>query len=73
MYRNVKFSELENLLHKENKLQLYQEKWYKDLSNSNINIKEELYSLMVTGNKRRLIYNKDNYLVDTKPFLIDEI
>nr|QWO71389.1 DNA polymerase [Termitomyces sp. T123] len=69
---NVKFTELENLLFKDNKLLLYQEKWYKDLSNSNISIKEELYSLMVTGNKRQLIYNKDNYLVETKPFLIDE-
>nr|QWO71388.1 DNA polymerase [Termitomyces sp. T70a] len=69
---NVKFTELETLLIKNNKLLLSQEKWYKEISDSNITIKEELYSLMATGNKRQLIYNKDNYLVETKPFLIDE-
>lgn len=70
--KKVKFEELEPLLHKNNKLLINQQKWYKDLSEGNITIKDELYSLMVTGNNRQLIYNKDNCLIETKPFYLTD-
>nr|QWO71383.1 DNA polymerase [Termitomyces sp. Mi165-7] len=70
--KNLKYTELEPLLYKNENLLLSQDKWYKNIADSNITIKEEIYSLMVTGNKRKLIYNKDNYLVETKPFWIDD-
>jgi hypothetical protein len=42
-------------------------------------VKEQIYTLKVTGNKRKLIYDKTlqgdilvDKLVDTSPFIIDE-
>jgi hypothetical protein len=39
---------------------------------SNITIKDQLYTLTTTENKRQLIF-KDGILVGTKPFIIDTI
>jgi len=42
-------------------------------------VKEQIYTLKVTGNKRKLIYDKTlqndilvDMFVDTEPFIIDE-
>jgi DNA polymerase type B, organellar and viral len=70
--KNVKFEDMKSLLIKDNKLLIEHQKWYKNISNRTIFIRDELYSLMVTGNKRQLIY-KNNKLVGTKPFIINEL
>ena len=49
-----------------------QEKWHKDIPNNQIIIKNEIYTLMVTDNKRKLIYNTEGEFIDTEPLkLID--
>jgi hypothetical protein len=67
---NISFNDLKSLLIKDNKLELNQEKWFKSLENSNITIKNQLYNLQVTSNKRNLFYNKIN-LERTNPFYIN--
>lgn len=66
----IDFEDLVDLLVKDSKLESQQEKWYKDLSSGNISIKDQVYTLKVTGNKRELIYD-NNKLIDTKPLRIN--
>ena len=67
---NLDYYDLKSLLIKDKSLSLNQEKWFKDFENSNITIKDQLYTLVPTNNKRQLIYNNNN-LIDTKPFIIE--
>ena len=41
------------------------------MSEGNIAIQEQLYILQVTENKRALIYNSDNKLIGTTPYIIE--
>jgi DNA polymerase type B, organellar and viral len=66
----VSFDELSTLLEKDNKIIINQDKWYKNISIGNIFVKEELYTLIVTENKRKLIYDSKNQLIDTKPLIL---
>ena len=66
----IKFDDLENLLIKDNNLEVNQKKWYRDFSLAKITIKDELYTVMVTDNKRKTIY-KNNKFIDTSPIYID--
>ena len=68
----VSFSELKSLLEKNKNITVSQEKWYKNIELGHISIKNELYNLIVTENKRELIF-KDNLFIDTKPLIIKEI
>ena len=68
---NITFDMLLSLLHKDNFLELEQEKWYKSLENANIEVLKQIYTLKVTDNKRKLIY-KNNILIDTEPYIINE-
>jgi hypothetical protein len=61
---------LYQLLNKDSKLESKQDKWYKSLTKGNIIVKEQIYTLKVTGNKRELVY-LDDKLVNTKPFVIN--
>jgi hypothetical protein len=71
--RDISFDELKSLLIKENKLNLSHKKWYKSLTESNITIKDQLYTLIATDNKRNFIY-ENNILINTKPYnIINEI
>jgi hypothetical protein len=60
----LSLNQLEYLL-SEPKLDLDQEKWYKDLSKAVISIKEDGYSLRATAFKRNLVFKKGK-LIDTK-------
>lgn len=51
-------------------LQKYQTKWFKNLSDGYINVLEQIYSLKVTENKRKLIY-KNSKLVNTSSYKIN--
>lgn len=66
-YNIIKFENLKSLLNLNNKLEIYQNKWYRNIMKGNITINKELYTLMITDNKRQLIYDENNRLIDTKP------
>jgi len=68
----IEYSKLKSLLNQNSKLELCQEKWYRNFGNSEINVNNEIYTLMVTSNKRELVYNSNGQLVDTKPLIINE-
>jgi hypothetical protein len=61
-----------DLLYKESFLQKFQDKWNKNLSSGYISVKNELYTLKVTDNKRKLIYDRNNKLIGTVPFVINK-
>lgn len=63
----ITFAELKTLLKKDTKLEIKQDKWYRNISDSTIAVKDEIYSLIATENKRILIYDDNNNLIDTKP------
>nr|AWX52937.1 hypothetical protein [Lactarius sp. (in: basidiomycete fungi)] len=65
-------TDFEQLLHKDAFLIKHQSKWFRNLGEAQINILEQVYTLKVTENKRRLIYNKNNKLVATKAYKIDK-
>jgi hypothetical protein len=66
------FNDFEKLLYKDSFLVNHHEKWYKSLEDSSITIKNQVYTLKVTSNKRELIYNNDNKLVNTRPYKINK-
>ena len=56
---NLNVEDFESLLNYNAKLEKTQTKWFKSLSEGNITIKDQIYTLKATDNKRQLIY-KDN-------------
>ena len=48
-----------------------QNKWNRNWSEGNISIQEETYSLLVTDNKRQLIYDSYGKLICTKPYIFE--
>jgi hypothetical protein len=64
--------DFENLLFKQSILEKFQDKWIKNLTEGNIEIKNEMYTLQVTDNKRELIYDNNNQLINTIPYIINE-
>jgi hypothetical protein len=72
-YKNkISFELLKSLLIKDSSLELNQEKWKKNMDFSNITIKDQLYTLTATENKRQLIF-ENGILINTKPFVIDTL
>lgn len=65
----IPFQDLKILLHKNNNLILNHDKWFRDFNNANINIKNMIYTVAVTENKRLSIYKNKN-LNNTKPIKI---
>ena len=68
---NITIELLEELLEKDSNLEFEQEKWYKNLDVANIIIKDQLYTLKATNNKRELIYNNSDILTETYPYIIN--
>jgi DNA polymerase type B, organellar and viral len=68
---NIKFKDLEDLLIRDSKLEILQDKWFKSFDLGTITIKDQLYTLKVTSNKRTLVYNSNNILYNTHPFELD--
>ena len=66
----ISFFEIKPLLKKDSTLVLKQDKMFKNLSEAHIFVQEEIYTLMLTENKRELIFNKDNIFIDTKPYIL---
>jgi hypothetical protein len=67
----LNIDDFESLLYKDNNLLLNQDKWYKNLKDATINIKNQVYTLKITSNKRQLIYDSNNKLIGTVPYIID--
>jgi len=63
--------DFENLLFKESTLQKIQTKWIKFLSKGHIQVLDQMYTMKVTENKRKLIY-KNGKLIGTQPFIIND-
>jgi hypothetical protein len=61
----ISFQELKFLSNKDSKLEIGQEKWYRSISKGEITIKEEIYSLTISENKRKLVFDRDNIFIDT--------
>lgn len=59
------------MLFKDALLKKEQTKWFRSLTSSQIKISNQVYTLTVTDNKRELVYNKNNKLIGTKPYIID--
>jgi Leucine-rich repeat (LRR) protein len=68
---NLTLNDFEQLLYKESFIKKFQNKWVRNLDKGYIEIKESLYTLKVTSNKRKLIYC-NNKFINTIPFIINE-
>jgi hypothetical protein len=70
---NIKLTikDFENLLFKDALLKKEQTKWFRNLTSAQIKLSKQVYTLTVTDNKRELIYNKNNKLIGTKPYIIN--
>jgi hypothetical protein len=62
--------DFENLLTKDTFIKKLQTKWFKNLSEGHISVLDQLYTLKVTDNKRKLIYGDDNKLIASSPYII---
>jgi hypothetical protein len=67
----LNYNDFENLLNKNFIIERSHKKWFRQLTESKINILEQIYSIKVTDNKRELIYNKKDKLIGTKPYKIN--
>ena len=67
----VSFEQLLSLLKKGAILTSPNQKWYKNMSKSYIQIKDEIYTLSLSESKRQLIYDGNNNSIDTKPIKIN--
>ena len=75
--KSIPFTELKKLLNKSvpagvNGLELRHDKWFKSLSDGTITIKEQIYNLISTENKRKLIRDDSGKIIKTKPFKINK-
>ena len=68
---SIDFDLMKSLLVKDSSLNLQHIKWFRSLVNSNITLKDQVYELQKTENKRIIIYNNDNIAVSTKPYNIN--
>ena len=70
--KGITFKNLEKLLMKETSLKIKQEKWIRNFSSGTITIKDELYSIMITENKRIPVFNENGIYVDTLPLTLKD-
>ena len=65
-------NDFEQLLNKDALISKSQDKWRRKLSEGKIDILKEVYTLEVTDNKRKLIYDENNKLIGTSPYSINK-
>ena len=65
-------NDFENLLYKDALIKKSQTKWMRNLSEGKITLLDSVYTLQVTDNKRKLIYNENNKLIGTVAYRINE-
>jgi len=64
---NLNFDTLKQLLFKDKEIMLNQVKSFRSVSDSNIKIVDQTYTMVATENKRELVYDSNGILVHTKP------
>ena len=64
------FNKFYTLLFKDSTFSIQQSKWFKNLSEGSIKILDQGYEIKHNSNKRQLIYNTDNRLIATKPYIL---
>ena len=62
--------DFKDLLIRDHKIELHHDKWFRKLSEGKINIKDQIYTLIATDNKRKFIYDH-NKIVGTKPIILN--
>jgi hypothetical protein len=62
---------LESLLYRNTSLEITNNKMYRSYSSELISIKNDLYTLSVTDNKRKLIYDVNNKFSNTESYVLD--
>ena len=67
----IKIEELEKVLKKDFKLEYNQDKWYRNFTEGKITIKNQIYTIMITNNKRQIIFDENNIFTDTKPLYVN--
>ena len=70
--KDVTFDLLKSLLHKEKSLNFNQTKSFRKLEEATITLINQTYNLIPTENKRQLVYDNNNLLINTKPFFINQ-
>jgi hypothetical protein len=65
-------SDFKHLLKKDALIKKHQDQCFRKLSDGKIDILKEVYTLQVTDNKRKLIYDENNKLIGTTPYIINE-
>jgi hypothetical protein len=68
---DLSMEDFENLLFKESFLQKLHTKFVRNLDKGHIQLLEQLYTIQVTENKRKLIYDVNNKLIGTTPYIIN--
>ena len=66
---SLKFVDFVKLLHRDEIIQIEQDKWFRDYCNANITISKVAYSIKQTDNKRDLIYDDNDFCIGTKPIV----
>jgi len=69
----IPYDDLKTLLTKKNTIQIPTEKWYRNLSEGNIRVKQEIYNLTINSTKRNLIYGANETIIGSEPIEINEI
>ena len=67
----IDFNQMKSLLKINENIQLNQDKWYKSLSKGEILVKNSVYSLIATENKRKFILDDNKNIINTKPYFIN--
>ena len=68
---SVDFDLMKSLLIKDSKIKLNHIKWFRSLENSNITLKDQIYELQKTENKRKIIYNLNDIGINTEAYIIN--
>lgn len=69
--KSVPFEVMTSLLKKDESISLNHLKWFRNITDSSIIMKEQIYELMKTNNKREFIFNKEDIAINTKAFFIN--
>ena len=67
----VEYKELLPLLKKDYEIKIKNEKWYKSWEKANITVKDDIYTLMATENKRKFIYDNNSKIIDKFPLNVE--
>ena len=59
---SINYFTVKQIMKRDGKIRLKQDKWYRDISNSTIKVTREIFTIMKTDNKREIIYDQNTEL-----------